>query len=164
MWGSGTHLIHGSWVNHSRQPKRHHDRFSRLAGLTSVTDRQTDRPTERRQDFRGKGSSPCQYIDTTRKAIDCATTLPVRVFIKLNPAKGLRSSPPACTASLIVEVQKPHDVDLDLGSGQGQGHTNIHSTCRTTSVPNHVTVSSRSTEICGHLNVVKYRHSVKYEL
>jgi len=25
------------------------------------------------QDFRGKGSSPCQYIDTTRKAIDCAT-------------------------------------------------------------------------------------------
>jgi len=27
------------------------------------------------EDFRGKGSSPCQYIDTTRKAIDCATTL-----------------------------------------------------------------------------------------
>jgi len=26
--------------------------------------------------FRGKGSSPCQYIDTTRNAIDCATTLP----------------------------------------------------------------------------------------
>ena len=23
----------------------------------------------------GKGSSPCQYIDTTRKAIECATTL-----------------------------------------------------------------------------------------
>ena len=29
----------------------------------------------------GKGSSHCQYIDTTRKAIDCATTLPLRVFI-----------------------------------------------------------------------------------
>ena len=29
----------------------------------------------------GKGSSPCQYIDTTRKAIDCATTLPLTVFI-----------------------------------------------------------------------------------
>jgi len=29
----------------------------------------------------GKGSSPCQYIDTTRNAIDCATTLPLRVFI-----------------------------------------------------------------------------------
>jgi len=26
-------------------------------------------------------SYPCQYIDTTRKAIDCATTLPLRVFI-----------------------------------------------------------------------------------
>ena len=23
--------------------------------------------------FQGKGSSSCQYIDTTRKAIDCAT-------------------------------------------------------------------------------------------
>jgi len=29
--------------------------------------------------FQGKGSSPCQYIDTTRKAIDCATTpLPLK--------------------------------------------------------------------------------------
>ena len=26
-------------------------------------------------------SYPCQYIDTTRKAIDCATTLPLAVFI-----------------------------------------------------------------------------------
>ena len=32
------------------------------------------------QDFRGKGSSPCQYIDATRKAIDCATTLLLTVF------------------------------------------------------------------------------------
>jgi len=32
------------------------------------------------QDFREKGSSPCQYIDTTRKAIDCATTLPLTVL------------------------------------------------------------------------------------
>jgi len=32
----------------------------------------------------GNGSSPCQYIDsfdTARKAIDCATTLPLTVFI-----------------------------------------------------------------------------------
>ena len=33
------------------------------------------------QDFMRKGSSPCQYIDTTPKAIDCATTLPLTVFI-----------------------------------------------------------------------------------
>jgi len=32
-------------------------------------------------DFRGKGSSPCQHVDTTRKAIDSATTLPLRAFI-----------------------------------------------------------------------------------
>ena len=31
--------------------------------------------------FQGKGSSPCQYIDTTGKAIDCAITLPLTVFI-----------------------------------------------------------------------------------
>jgi len=53
----------------------------------------------------------------------------------------------------LSEVQKPRDVDLDLGSGQG--HINIRSICRTTSVPNHVTVASPSTEKCGHLNVVK---------
>jgi len=35
--------------------------------------------------------------------------------------------------------------DLDLGSGQG--HINIHSMCRTTSMPKHVTVASRTTEI-----------------
>ena len=33
------------------------------------------------QDFRAKWSPPCQYIDTTRKAIDCATTLPLTVFL-----------------------------------------------------------------------------------
>jgi len=38
-----------------------------------------------------------------------------------------------------------HDLDLDLGSGQG--HINIHSTCRTTSTPNHLTVASHTTEI-----------------
>jgi len=40
--GSGPHLIHGSLVYASPQPKRHFDRFSRFAGLTTVTDRPTD--------------------------------------------------------------------------------------------------------------------------
>ena len=31
--------------------------------------------------FQGEGIVPCQYIDTTRKAIDCATTLRLTVFI-----------------------------------------------------------------------------------
>jgi len=31
--------------------------------------------------FKGKGSFPCQYIDTTRTAIDCTTTLSLTVFI-----------------------------------------------------------------------------------
>ena len=31
--------------------------------------------------YQGNGATPCQYIDTTRKAIDCATTLPLRVYL-----------------------------------------------------------------------------------
>jgi len=45
----------------------------------------------------------------------------------------------------IVGSSMVRDLDLDLGSGQG--HINIHSTCRTTSTPKHVTVASRSAEI-----------------
>ena len=45
----------------------------------------------------------------------------------------------------LSEVQKPRDLDLDLGSGQG--HINIHSTCRTTYRPNHVTVALCNTKI-----------------
>ena len=57
----------------------------------------------------------------------------------------------------LSEVHMLRDLDL----GWGQGYISIHSI---TSVPNHLTVASPSTEICGHLNVVKYRHSVKFEL
>ena len=31
--------------------------------------------------FQGEGVVLCQYIDTTRKAIDCAKTLPLTLFI-----------------------------------------------------------------------------------
>ena len=31
--------------------------------------------------FQGEGVIPCQYIDSARKAIDCATTLPLAVYI-----------------------------------------------------------------------------------
>jgi len=34
-----------------------------------------------RSDIKGTERPPIQYIDTTRKAIDCATTLPLTVFI-----------------------------------------------------------------------------------
>jgi len=50
-----------------------------------------------------------------------------------------------CIYGQLSEVQIVHDLDLDLGSGQG--HTIIRSTCRATSVPKHVTVASRTTEI-----------------
>jgi len=50
-----------------------------------------------------------------------------------------------CSYEQLSKVQMLRDLDLDLGSDQG--HININSTCRTTCLPNHVTVASRSTEI-----------------
>jgi len=48
--------------------------------------------------FQGKGSSPCQHIDTTGKAIDCATTLPLTFFImKL------------CSRALVLHCQNKDD-------------------------------------------------------
>jgi len=38
---SGPHLIYFPWTHPNAHPGRHLDRFSRFAGLTSVTDRQT---------------------------------------------------------------------------------------------------------------------------
>jgi len=61
------------------------------------------------------------------------------------------------------EVQKPRDLDLDLGLGQC--HISMNNTCRTTSMPNHLTVAvASSTSEIWHLNLVKYRHSPKFEL
>jgi len=50
-----------------------------------------------------------------------------------------------CSYGQLSEVQMVRDPDLDFGLGQG--HVNIHSMCRTTCTPNHVTVALRSTEI-----------------
>jgi len=50
-----------------------------------------------------------------------------------------------CIYGQLSEVQMVRDLDLDLGSDQG--HINIHSTCRTTSMPKHVTVASCTAEI-----------------
>jgi len=50
-----------------------------------------------------------------------------------------------CSYGQLSEVQMVRDLDLDLGSGQG--HINIHSTCRSISVPKHVTVALRTSEI-----------------
>jgi len=47
--------------------------------------------------------------------------------------------------SAIFQLQKPRDLDLNLG--WGQGHIGMHNTCRPSSVPNRVTVASRSIEI-----------------
>jgi len=50
-----------------------------------------------------------------------------------------------CSYGQLSELQMVRDLDLDLG--WGHGHINIYSTCRTSSMPNHVTVASGTTEI-----------------
>jgi len=51
-----------------------------------------------------------------------------------------------CSYGQLSELQMVRDLDLDL-DGVSQGHTNIHATCTTSRVSNHVTVASRTTEI-----------------
>jgi len=48
-----------------------------------------------------------------------------------------------CSYGQLSEVQMLRDLDLR----SGQGHISMHNTCSTTSMPNHVTVASRSSEI-----------------
>jgi len=48
-----------------------------------------------------------------------------------------------CSYEQLSEVQMLRDLDL----GSSQGHVNIYSICRTTRMPNRVTVASRTTEI-----------------
>jgi len=50
-----------------------------------------------------------------------------------------------CSYGQLSEIQMLRDLDLELGSAQG--HINTHTTCRATSLPNRVTVASRTTEI-----------------
>jgi len=61
----------------------------------------------------------------------------------------------------MAKIEKVSHLDLDLGSGQG--HISMRNTYRTTSMPDHVTLASSSTEIwpfeirvistfCGSLN------------
>jgi len=53
--------------------------------------------------------------------------------------------PEMCSDGQMSEVQMVRDLDVDLGSGQD--HINMHNTCRTTSMLNHLTVVSRTAEI-----------------
>jgi len=41
--------------------------------------------------YQGNGATPCQYIDTTWKAIDCTTILPLTAFIWWNFAADFSS-------------------------------------------------------------------------
>ena len=48
-----------------------------------------------------------------------------------------------CIYGQLSEVQMVRDLDL----GWAQGHIHVHSTCSTSSLPNHVTVAKGTTEI-----------------
>jgi len=100
-----------------------------------------------------------------RRNLNCHDSFPGRKFENLAPTScrpGTIVSPSTisfdvhakvaeeinlemCSYAQLSEVQMLRDLDLDLGSSQS--HVNIHSTCRTTRMPNRVTVASRTTEI-----------------
>ena len=52
-----------------------------------------------------------------------------------------------CIYGQLSEVQMVRDLDVDVDLGSGQDHISIHSTCKTNSMPKHVTVASRTVEI-----------------
>ena len=95
--------------------------------------------------------------------MNCSNTFPRKKFENQAP-KGCRPGPILSTSTINFELHAKlaQGIDLemcsygqlsevqmlrDLDLGSGQGHINIHSTCRTTSVPKHVTVASCITEI-----------------
>jgi len=57
--------------------------------------------------YQGNGATPCQYIDTTRKAIDCATALPLTAFIserELTFAFAICCRPSVCLSVCRLSV------------------------------------------------------------
>jgi len=50
-----------------------------------------------------------------------------------------------CSYGQLSEVPMLRNLDVDIGSGHG--HNSMHDTSSTTSVPNRVTVASRSSKI-----------------
>ena len=80
--------------------------------------------------YQANGTNPCQYIDTTRKAIDCATTLPLTVF-----GRPFVKQFALCYRSVVLSVclsvtlvycgQTVGRIKMELGLqvGLGPGHT-----------------------------------------
>ena len=67
------------------------------------------------QDFRGKGSSPCQHIDTTRKAIDCATTLPLTFLYNETLQQTFRPLLSKLSKRRQIQVLYPHCEEVKGG-------------------------------------------------
>ena len=63
------------------------------------------------------------------------------------PEGGWRSSPPAGMHGFASKVQKSMTFILTLDRDKVTSAFSMHSTCSTTSMPNHLSVASRTTEI-----------------
>ena len=61
--------------------------------------------------YQGDGAIPCQYIDTTRKAIDCTTTSPLTVLANVNSrSRSLYAvaRPSVCRLSVVGNARAPY--------------------------------------------------------
>ena len=82
-----------------------------------------------RQDFRGKGSSPYQYINTTGKAIECSTTLPLTVFSERELTFTfaiLCCRPSVCRLSSVTLVHPTQAVQIFANISTAFGTLAIH--------------------------------------
>jgi len=102
-------------------------------------------------------------ISTFGGTLNCRDSFRRRKFENRAPTScrtGAILSPPAISFELHAKVAEEIDLEVcsygqlsevqmlcDLDLGSDQGHINIHSTCRTASMPNHVTVASRTTKM-----------------
>ena len=58
--------------------------------------------------YQGNGATPCQYIDTTPKAIDCATTLPLTVLYNETLQQTFRRVFSKLSKRRQIQVLYPH--------------------------------------------------------
>jgi len=65
--------------------------------------------------YQGNGATPCQYIDTTRKAIDCTTTLPLTVLYNETMQQTFRPLMSKLSKRGQIKVIYPHFEEVKGG-------------------------------------------------
>ena len=76
--------------------------------------------------IKGTELPPCQYIDTTRKAIDCATSLPLTVFSERSRSLFAVARPSVVCLSSVTFVRPTQAIDFFGNISAALGTLAIH--------------------------------------